>query len=115
MTQYDVELLQRIEGVIGKKMMDFGVDKAEVMLLKERVGEAQRLAVQELKETGGAAGGRGGKKRHREREEGGKDRMDRDDDVVEAGVSFPYSIEKIPGTSLSIAIKMPSKGKRSRK
>ncbi|QRW09412.1 DEAD/DEAH box helicase [Ceratobasidium sp. AG-Ba] len=84
-TQYDVELLQRIEGVIGKKMMDFGADKAEVMLLKERVGEAQRLAIQELKETGGAAGGRGGKKRHRE--EGGKDRMDRDDDVFEAGCS----------------------------
>ncbi|QRV95192.1 DEAD/DEAH box helicase [Ceratobasidium sp. AG-Ba] len=92
-TQYDVELLQRIEGVIGKKMMDFGADKAEVMLLKERVGEAQRLAIQELKETGGAAGGRGGKKRHRE--EGGRDRMDRDDDVFEAG--------------------MPTKGKKSRR
>ncbi|KAF8597314.1 P-loop containing nucleoside triphosphate hydrolase protein [Ceratobasidium sp. AG-I] len=32
-TQYYVELLQRIEGVIGKKMMDFGVDKAGVILL----------------------------------------------------------------------------------
>ncbi|KAG8711263.1 ribosomal RNA processing protein [Ceratobasidium sp. 395] len=94
-TQYDVELLQRIEGVIGKKMMDYGVDKAEVMLLKERVGEAQRLAIQELKEAGGAAGTRGGRKRHREKEEGGRDRMDRDDDIVEAG--------------------MPSKGKKSRR
>ncbi|CAE6445389.1 unnamed protein product [Rhizoctonia solani] len=85
-TQYDVELLQRIEGVIGKKMMEFPVDKAEVMLLKERVGEAQRLAVQELKESGGAAGARGGRKRHREKDETGRDRMDRDDDVVEAGM-----------------------------
>ncbi|KAG9095102.1 ribosomal RNA processing protein [Ceratobasidium sp. UAMH 11750] len=85
-TQYDVELLQRIEGVIGKKMMDFGVDKAEVILLKERVGEAQRLAIQELKEAGGAAGARGGRKRQREKEEGGRERMDRDDDVVEAGM-----------------------------
>ncbi|KAG8734984.1 ribosomal RNA processing protein, partial [Ceratobasidium sp. 414] len=85
-TQYDVELLQRIEGVIGKKMMDFGVDKAEVMLLKERVGEAQRLAIQELKDAGGAAGARGGRKRQRETGEGGRERMDRDDDVVEAGM-----------------------------
>jgi ATP-dependent RNA helicase DDX47/RRP3 len=85
-TQYDVELLQRIEGVIGKKMMEFPIDKAEVMLLKERVGEAQRLAVQELKDLGGAAGARGGRKRHREKDESGRDRMDRDDDVVEAGV-----------------------------
>ncbi|CAE6366373.1 unnamed protein product [Rhizoctonia solani] len=85
-TQYDVELLQRIEGVIGKKMMEFPIDKAEVMLLKERVGEAQRLAVQELKESGGAAGARGGRKRHRDKDESGRDRMDRDDDVVEAGI-----------------------------
>ncbi|KAF8599864.1 DEAD-domain-containing protein [Ceratobasidium sp. AG-I] len=62
-TQYDVELLQRIEGVIGKRKKDFGVDKAEVMLLKERVGEADRLAIQELKDVGGAAGAMGGKKR----------------------------------------------------
>lgn len=67
--------------------MDFGVDKAEVMLLKERVGEAQRLAIQELKDAGGAAGARGGRKRHRDREENGQDRRDRDDDMVEAGVS----------------------------
>ncbi|CAE6343838.1 unnamed protein product [Rhizoctonia solani] len=91
-TQYDVELLQRIEGVIGKKMMEFPIDKAEVMLLKERVGEAQRLAVQELKESGGAAGARGGRKRHRDKDESGRDRMDRDDDVVEAGVSCPMLI-----------------------
>ncbi|KAF8593309.1 DEAD-domain-containing protein [Ceratobasidium sp. AG-I] len=92
-TQYDVELLQRMEGVIGKKMMEFRVDKAEVMLLKERVGEAQRLAIQELKDVGGAAGARGGRKRHRE--EGGNDSMDRDDDAVEAG--------------------MPNRGKRGRR
>ncbi|KAF8592938.1 P-loop containing nucleoside triphosphate hydrolase protein [Ceratobasidium sp. AG-I] len=67
--QYDVELLQ--------KMMGFGVDKAEVMLLKARVGEAQRLAIQELKDVGGAAGARGGRKRHRDREEGGgRERQD---------------------------------------
>ncbi|KAF8597315.1 P-loop containing nucleoside triphosphate hydrolase protein [Ceratobasidium sp. AG-I] len=85
-TQYDVELLRRIEEVIGKKMMDFEVARAEVVLLKERVGEAQRLAIQELKDVGGAAGMRSGRKTHRDREEGGNDRIDRVDDAVEAGM-----------------------------
>jgi ATP-dependent RNA helicase DDX47/RRP3 len=91
-TQYDVELLQRIEGVIGMKMMEFVVDKESVMLLKERVGEAQRMAVHELKESKFASGGRGKK---RGREEGGRDEMDRDDDVVEAGM--PSSKKKHKG------------------
>lgn len=80
-TQYDVELIQRIEKVIGKKMELWPTDKEEVMLLKERVDEAARLAINELKEEAKA----GGKKR--KREDGvGRDERDRDDDVVEAGV-----------------------------
>ena len=47
------------------------------------VDEAGRLAAQELKEQG-IRGGHG-KKRRRD-EGGGKDDMDRDDDVVEAGM-----------------------------
>ncbi|CAI2177199.1 17282_t:CDS:2 [Funneliformis geosporum] len=43
-TQYDVELYQRIEHVIGKKMELFPLDsKDDVMLLQERVSEAQRM------------------------------------------------------------------------
>lgn len=61
----------------------WAVDKDEVALLRERVDEAGRLAVQELKEQG-IRGGHG-KKRKRE-EGGGHDDMDRDDDVVEAGM-----------------------------
>lgn len=80
-TQYDVELVQRIEKVIDKKMELWPTDKEEVMLLKERVDEAARLAINELKEEAKA----GGKKR--KREDGvGRDERDRDDDVVEAGV-----------------------------
>ncbi|KAG2367518.1 DEAD-domain-containing protein [Suillus spraguei] len=80
-TQYDVELIQRIEKVIGKRMELWPTDKEEVMLLKERVDEAARLAINELKEEAKA----GGKKR--KREDGvGRDERDRDDDVVEAGV-----------------------------
>ncbi|KAL0580274.1 ribosomal RNA processing protein [Marasmius crinis-equi] len=80
-TQYDVELIQRIEKVIGKKMDLWPSDSEEVALLKERVAEASRLATIELKEQGGNGkrkrGGGGGKN---------KDDADRDDDMVEAGV-----------------------------
>jgi ATP-dependent RNA helicase DDX47/RRP3 len=78
-TQYDVELIQRIEKVIGKKMELWPTDKEEVALLRERSDEAARLAVQQLKEQNA----KGRKRRH---EEGGVDDRDRDDDEVEAGM-----------------------------
>ena len=81
-TQYDVELLQRIEKVIGKKLELFPTSKEEVILLKERVDEASRLAVNELKEEAKSNGG----KRRRRDDGGGRDDKDRDDDVVEAGM-----------------------------
>ncbi|XP_078286941.1 putative ATP-dependent RNA helicase DDX47 [Rhinoraja longicauda] len=51
-TQYDVELFQRIEHLIGKKLPAFPTQEEEVMLLVERVSEAQRIARQELREQG---------------------------------------------------------------
>ncbi|SJX62275.1 probable DEAD box protein (putative RNA helicase) [Sporisorium reilianum f. sp. reilianum] len=86
-TQYDVELLQRIEAVIGLKMTEFpgGNDKEAVMLLSERVAEAHRAAVRELKDKGvGGAGGSGKRKRKMDGRYG--DDMDRDDDQVQAGL-----------------------------
>jgi ATP-dependent RNA helicase DDX47/RRP3 len=84
-TQYDVELIQRIESVLGKKLELWPTDKEEVALLKERVEEAGRLAVNELKEQG--AGGRNGRNKRRREDRGGeRDERDRDDDVVEAGM-----------------------------
>ncbi|KAG6861667.1 ribosomal RNA processing protein [Termitomyces sp. Mi166 len=82
-TQYDVELIQRIEAVIGKKMDLWPTDAEEIALLKERVNEASRLAITEMKDQA-AKGGSGGRKRRRE--ESGRDDRDRDDDVVEAGM-----------------------------
>lgn len=82
-TQYDVELVLRIEQVIGKKMELWPVDKEEVALLRERVDEAGRLATSEMREQG-IRGGH--KKRKRGGEDGGKGDMDRDDDVHEAGM-----------------------------
>ncbi|CAI7890251.1 unnamed protein product, partial [Closterium sp. NIES-53] len=43
-TQYDVELFQRIEQLIGKKMEGFPAEAEEALVLLERVSEAQRLA-----------------------------------------------------------------------
>ncbi|GAA5831572.1 hypothetical protein JCM11251_000753 [Rhodosporidiobolus azoricus] len=86
-TQYDVELFQRIEGVIGKKMAEYPLGasgKQEALLLSERVGEAQREAIKEVKESqlvgGRDRGGKGKSKRGRD------DERDRDDDEREAGM-----------------------------
>ncbi|KAI0273564.1 DEAD-domain-containing protein [Gloeopeniophorella convolvens] len=81
-TQYDVELIQRIEAVIGKKLDLWPTDKEEVALLRERVEEAGRLAATELREEGAK---RGNKKRRRGGAED-QDTRDRDDDVVQAGM-----------------------------
>ncbi|XP_044533690.1 probable ATP-dependent RNA helicase DDX47 isoform X2 [Gracilinanus agilis] len=67
-TQYDVELYQRIEHLIGKKLPAFPTQEEEVMLLTERVAEAQRFARMEMREQG--------EKRKRFRE-------DKDDDDTE--------------------------------
>jgi len=64
-TQYDIELFQRIEQLVGKKMEEFPHDDASVMVLAERVSEALRLAVGQIKEgkakKEGFKEGKGGK------------------------------------------------------
>ncbi|KAH9814630.1 DEAD-domain-containing protein [Melampsora americana] len=89
-TQYDVELLQRIEGVIGKKMIEFEHEKEQVMILAERVGEAAREAARELRESERKEG-----KFNRKRKGGGMDEedrihefRDRDDDEIQGGMKF---------------------------
>ena len=42
--RYDVELFQRIEHLIGKKLPLYSTEEEEVMMLMERVTEAQRFA-----------------------------------------------------------------------
>lgn len=73
-TQYDVELFQRIEHLIGKKLPAFPTQDDEVMMLTERVAEAQRFARMELREHG--------EKKKRPREEAG----DNDDTEGALGV-----------------------------
>lgn len=43
-TQYDVELYQRIEHLLGKQLPLYKVEEDEVMALQNRVAEAQRAA-----------------------------------------------------------------------
>merc|ERR1711936_1203604 len=49
-SQYDVELYQRIEKLIGKKLPKYDTVESEVMVFAEQVAEAQRFAQKELKE-----------------------------------------------------------------
>ncbi|KAJ7096381.1 P-loop containing nucleoside triphosphate hydrolase protein [Mycena epipterygia] len=86
-TQYDVELVQRIEQTIGKQMELWPTDPEEIALLKERVNEAGRVAAVELKEQNANAKGGGNGRKHKRESGGGRaDERDRDDDVVEAGI-----------------------------
>ena len=63
-TQYDVELYMRIEHMLGTKLQEFSAPQEEVLLLMERVGEAQRHAAMEMR----AKDGRRGKGGRRERD-----------------------------------------------
>jgi ATP-dependent RNA helicase DDX47/RRP3 len=81
-TQYDVELVQRIEAVVGARMELWPADAEEAALLRERVAEAGRAAAHEMKD----AASREGNARGRKRKGGGEDDRDRDDDTVEAGM-----------------------------
>lgn len=66
--QYDVELYQRIEHLLGKRLPKYDADESEVMAFEERVTEAQRLAAVELREM--EEGKRDGKRRKRKGQAG---------------------------------------------
>jgi len=70
-TQYEVELYQKIEASLGKKLDAFPFEKELVLVLLERVSEAQRLAALDMRED---AGFRKRKKGGRfEKDEGGSE------------------------------------------
>jgi len=62
-SQYDVELFQRIEQLLGKKLPLYPSVEEEVMLLGERVAEALRLAKTEMKELDDKKGSKGKKRK----------------------------------------------------
>jgi ATP-dependent RNA helicase DDX47/RRP3 len=76
-TQYDIELYQRIEGLLGHKLDAFPAVEEAAMLLVPRVAEASRLAGLEMRDAAdedgagaGAGAGAGGRKRRAEGGEG---------------------------------------------
>ena len=50
-TQYDVEQFQKIEKSIGLKMKVYPTEESMVLVMLDRVSEAQRIATKELKES----------------------------------------------------------------
>ncbi|MCJ1310230.1 ribosomal RNA processing protein [Agyrium rufum] len=58
-TQYDVEIWQRIEAALGRKLEERQADREEVLVLGERVGEAQRVAIREMRDIADGKGGKG--------------------------------------------------------
>ena len=91
-TQYDVELVQRIEAVIGKKLELWPTNKEEMMLMRERVDDAGRLAAAEMRDQQ--------KDKRHKRKRGGDDDgwkgddRDRDDDVVDADMRVSQKMGK---------------------
>lgn len=81
-TQYDVEAYQKTEEFIGKKLDLYPTEEDEVLLLLERVQEAQRYASMTLREQQ-AQGKLKRKRRDAENAvETAADAKDRDDDAV---------------------------------
>ena len=84
-TQYDVELWLRIEDALGKKLKEYEAVKEEVMVLAERVGDAQRAAALEMKDLHENRGKKGATLRHTRNAKGGggvkrgRDNMDQDE------------------------------------
>ena len=71
-TQYDVEVYQRLEGLIGRKLPAFECDEQTVLVLQERVADAQRLAAREMREEAGdRKKGKGSRRQRTEEEEAG--------------------------------------------
>lgn len=77
-TQYDVELWMRIEkaALDGRKLPTYQPDREEVMVFKERVEEAQRVARNEMKELHEDRGKKGAVLKGRKRGSATKRRHD---------------------------------------
>ena len=58
-TQYDIEIWQRTENALGKQLTEYMVDREEVNILGERVEEAAREAIKEMKDLHEKRGSRG--------------------------------------------------------
>jgi ATP-dependent RNA helicase DDX47/RRP3 len=84
-TQYDVEMWQRIEAALGKQLPEYQIEKDEVVQFGESVSDAQRTAIREMKDLHEKRGTKGATLRGRKPRGGkdggkrGRDDMDREE------------------------------------
>ncbi|KAL9126549.1 MAG: hypothetical protein Q9217_004410 [Psora testacea] len=78
-TQYDIEIWLRIEKALGKKLDEHKVVEEEAMVLADRVREAQRVAVVEMKDLHDKRGNPGATLRHKRNGKRSRDAMDQDE------------------------------------
>ena len=83
-TQYDVEIWQRIETALGKKLEEYETQKDEVLVFGERVNDAQREAIRKMQDLHGKRGLPGATLRGRKSMKvrgvrNGRDEMDREE------------------------------------
>lgn len=78
-SQYDLELYQRIEAALGKKLEEYPSEKEEVMAFQARVEEAQRHAKVEMRNLQDQKGNRGSTMRGNRGTRRKRDDMDMDE------------------------------------
>lgn len=78
-SQYDVEVWLRIENALGRKLPEEAIVKEEVMVFSDRVGDAQRAAMKELRDLQDGKGRRGAGMRKRHSAKRARDDMDQDE------------------------------------
>ena len=84
-TQYDVELYQRLEHLLGQKLPKCDIDEDNALVFMDRVNEASRLAANAIRDTDKT-------KRNKydddDDDDDGDDDDERDDDYANAGHKF---------------------------
>jgi ATP-dependent RNA helicase DDX47/RRP3 len=69
----------RIEAALGKKFDEQKLPKEDAMVFAERVGDAQRATVREIKDLHEKRGNSGANLRHKRNGKRGRDDMDQDE------------------------------------
>ncbi len=49
-SQYDVELFQRIEQLLGRAIQEYKIEEQQALVFLERANEASRIAIMQMKE-----------------------------------------------------------------
>ncbi|WKY06578.1 hypothetical protein Q1695_006620 [Nippostrongylus brasiliensis] len=89
-TQYDVEVYQKIEAHLGKKLTEYPCVEKDVMLLVERTQEANEMALKEIKEMAD------------KKKKGKKRGLEDIDDSEEVSTKFKKSLKGKAGTKPNI-------------